>query len=680
MAPLSPAIVLHNFLMSPESTIALINEVPSAIFFALISLAIGLFIICTYQSILKAKASYQETVGTFISGFLLLLLTYNPIISAQYVFNDDYYLWSWQQGMCQDHPEYLFALSIGRPMANLFLCPALSIVDTLEGANLVRLGCIFLTTITFFVINRFLIYLRFNKIFAYLIALTIVTSFAFQAYNAWLMATYIPIGIIFAIFSIFIAIKSIELTESSLGKITIEKLSSLIKKTALYILSIIFYLLTLSTYQPCAGFFTVFVAIYLLKSKQIKIAYLRSQLIVLGSIFCISNLIYFITLKTLVANLSYENFPASYDPHVLESVVDVSFIFQRLIWFFKAPLLNAANILNLENIALSVLCLVAVAGSLVVLYLKDSQVISGFKGKFWLFIGKYLVVVLCIPLTYLSILVSKNGDVNYRTIVPLSVFCFITILLGLETVVKQVLLDIKCPQYSRKIFQDIVLSCVLLFICVFNLVSARSCLETLSYHHSLEHRYLKEKLNSIPMAQLSRIMLITPIDTPIIDHSNHDLNYLSSSNPDVVYSMISSTFPAGMVPSEFKKIRIVVSHKGQRSLIQPGLAQDSNNIELVNDGYEGFNILKVGDYFYGILQGEGEFSLGRLQHREYSTFFVDAKESNVKDKIDQYVEASEHLKEILADESYREFQELQVLRDKELIIDMNKANSLVEQL
>lgn len=664
--------------MNFESTIPQLEEVLPAILFALMSLAIALFIVYTYHKILKAKVNYQESVGTFISGFLLLLLTYSPIISSHYVFNDDYYLWTWQPRVCYAHPEYLFILSIGRPIANLFLCPALSIVDTLEGANLVRLAGVFLTSLVFFVLNRFLVYLKFNKFFSYLIGFTIVTSFPFQVYNSWLMATYIPIGIILAIFSIFIATKSLEFRVTSLESLRVEKTSEVKKFGLHYILSIIFYILTLATYQPSAGFFTGFAAIYLLRAKVIRLACLRSKLIVLGSIFCISNLIYFAALKTFMSGFSYEDFPSSYDPHVLESIFDLSFIVNRLVWCFKVPLLNAANILNIENMSLSTLFVIALMGSLITLYLKDTQHISGFKGKAWIFIGKYLVVILCIPLSHLSVLVSKNADVNYRTIAPLSVFCFITILLGLETIITHFLLDSKCPRHSRKIFKDILLSCVLLVMCIFNLVSARSYLQTLSHHHSLDHRYLKEKLNSIPMGRLSRIMLITSIDTPIINNSSHDLNFLSSSNPDVVYPMIASAFTEGMGPKEFKEIRIVVSHKGQRSMIQPGLAQDFHNIELVKDGYEEFNILKVGGYFYGILQGEGEFSLERLQNQEYSTFFVGDQESNVVDKIDQYTEASGRLKEILTDESYRELQDLQVLRDKELIIDMNEINSFFE--
>ncbi|WP_204106163.1 MULTISPECIES: hypothetical protein, partial [Spirulina sp. CCY15215] len=45
-------------------------------------------------------------------------------------------------------------------------------------------------------------------------------------------------------------------------------------------------------------------------------------------------------------------------------------------------------------------------------------------------------------------------------------------------------------------------------------------------------------------------------------------------------------------------------------------------IELVAENYQRFNILKVGDRFYGVPQGEGEFSLEKIEQEGYSIFFV----------------------------------------------------------
>ncbi|MEM9806493.1 MAG: hypothetical protein AAF959_14550, partial [Cyanobacteria bacterium P01_D01_bin.56] len=158
------------------------KEFATASYFSLICLVIALCLICIYQRFLKARNHYRESIETFISAFFLILLAYSPIINSHFVFADDYFLWTWEKGVCHTHPQYLFIFGIGRPIANIFLCPLWSMVDSLESANLARLVSIVLTSTVFFVINRFLIYLKFNRIFSYLIALTVVTSFPFQVY------------------------------------------------------------------------------------------------------------------------------------------------------------------------------------------------------------------------------------------------------------------------------------------------------------------------------------------------------------------------------------------------------------------------------------------------------------------------------------------------------------------
>ncbi|NER34613.1 MAG: hypothetical protein F6J93_11400, partial [Oscillatoria sp. SIO1A7] len=345
----------------------------------LICLVVASSLIWIYQKLLKNKNRYKDSIKTFISASFLILLTYSPVIRSHYVFNDDYYLWIWQKGVCYTHPEYLFIFSIGRPIANIFLCPLWSMVDSLESANLARLVAVLLTAITFFVINRFLIHLKFKIIFSYFIPLIIVTSFSFQVYNSWIMAAYIPSGIIFSILSIFLAIKlieSIENKEKHLKLIETIKLLGNKRFRLFYILSIVLYILTLSTYQPSAGFFTCFAAIYILKRKEIGVASLRFMTAVFGSIFLVSNLVYFSILKAFILILSYDKFIPTYDPRVLRFIFDPSFITGKLIWFLKGPFLNSANILNIENRSLSAIFLIVLGVSLIILYLEDIKHIA----------------------------------------------------------------------------------------------------------------------------------------------------------------------------------------------------------------------------------------------------------------------------------------------------------------
>ncbi|NER40168.1 MAG: hypothetical protein F6J93_40645 [Oscillatoria sp. SIO1A7] len=196
-------------------------------------------------------------------------------------------------------------------------------------------------------------------------------------------------------------------------------------------------------------------------------------------------------------------------------------------------------------------------------------------------------------------------------------------------------------------------------------------------NHSLEIRYLKDEISSVPIENISSITVVTPRDSSIIDNSIYDLSHLSSSNPDVIHPMLAAAFAEMSAVKELEKISIVVSHHG-RKIVKPV-------IQLVQEGYKGFNIIKFDDSFYGILQGEGVFSVERIQSQDYSIFFVANKKSNIIEKIDQYIEANDRFKRILANQSYREFNELkgkkqlaneelaiEQLGNEELVIDMNK--------
>jgi len=68
------------------------------------------------------------------------------------------------------------------------------------------------------------------------------------------------------------------------------------------------------------------------------------------------------------------------------------------------------------------------------------------------------------------------------------------------------------------------------------------------------------------------------------------------------------------------------------------LAQRSDNASgliLVEEGYEGFNLLRYGEKIYAIPQGEGEFEIDRIKKNDYSRWFSGGSSDEIKRHLDQ---------------------------------------------
>ncbi|MBP0018498.1 MAG: hypothetical protein J7647_13235 [Cyanobacteria bacterium SBLK] len=83
------------------------------------------------------------------------------------------------------------------------------------------------------------------------------------------------------------------------------------------------------------------------------------------------------------------------------------------------------------------------------------------------------------------------------------------------------------------------------------------------------------------------------------------------------------------------------------------------NIKLVKEGYKGFNIIEVDRRFYAVPQGEGAFSLKRVQKEDYSHLLIGGSTNEVKVKIDNH---SINLNIKLVKEGYKGFNIIKVDR------------------
>ncbi|MEA5468201.1 hypothetical protein [Spirulina sp. 06S082] len=535
--------------------------------------ALGLF--CIYQICLKLKIQFWESAITYISGLFFLLLAYAPLTNSYFVFHDDFYFWAWQKGMCNTHPQYLFLLVIGRPLSNVVVCPLGTMIDSLDSANFVRLISIFLTSIVFFLINRYLIYLEFKKLVAYGLSLIIVTGFSFHVYNTWIMTAYMPVAIIFSIFSIWLAEKLVRESSRYAHRkdFNLLLLVSKIKFILFFVSSIIFYILTLSTYQPSAGFFTCFVAISFLREKKLSLNLFAIKSMIFGGIFLISNALYFLILRVLISLFAFEQFSTEHDPRVLGDLYGR--IFERLLWFVKVPFANSLNFIDIESKILTPILILLFVLSIIVLLSKDLGSIVSFSHKnnklfyiknkvhLLLVIYKYFIAIFCIPLSYLAIIVSRNSDINQRTLVPLTAFVLITIIISIEFILNFIFSRTKFTHYFKNVNGKIVLLPLLAFICSVNIFNTNLRLQNLAIAYSSEIHYLKYKINSIPEEIIQNVQAIKVTThsnyPPILSNSISELNAYSSRYPQNIAHILTCVFSEVNSSSQKPKMPPIVT-------------------------------------------------------------------------------------------------------------------------
>ncbi|MEA5468203.1 hypothetical protein [Spirulina sp. 06S082] len=591
--------------------ILLYNSVNASIFSMLwIATAVSLF--CIYQKFLKLRIPFRESAITFVSALFLLLLSYSPLINSYFVYHDDYNFWGMQKGLCHTHPQYIFFFVTGRPIANIVLCPLRSMIDSLDSANLVRFIFIFLTSIVFFIVNRYLIYKGFSKLVAYGISLLVVTNFAFHVYNTWIIASYILVAIIFSIFSIWLAEKSAEEWFRITAQENFNRFSLFSSNYLIFFLisSIIFYILTLLTYQTSSGFFTCFVAISFLKEKRININSLLVKSSIFGGIFAISNALYFLILYTSLLVFPFDQYSnaSTYDPRVFGDLSNR--IFERIVWFFKIPFVNSFNFINIESKATVIICISLFLLAIFSLLVRDLTSVVSFRSKKRLFfvlykhltsfsilalffkelrsivlfrnnnkkrlffiLYKYFIVIFCIPLSSISIIVSRNPDINYRTLAPLMVFFLIAIIISIELICEYIFSNIKSASYYKT---NIFVLILLASLCSINLFSTNLRLYTLTKAYSSEIRYFKYRINSFPAENIENLKLIKVIvhsNVPsILNNSISELKVYSSAYPQDIVHILTCAFSEvsdGKKPKEPPIVSVYNSSGEQFSGISP---------------------------------------------------------------------------------------------------------------
>ncbi|WP_204105264.1 MULTISPECIES: hypothetical protein [Spirulina sp. CCY15215] len=111
---------------------------------------------------------------------------------------------------------------------------------------------------------------------------------------------------------------------------------------------------------------------------------------------------------------------------------------------------------------------------------------------------------------------------------------------------------------------------------------------------------------------------------PILSESSESYKQFISYKTE---NLVEGAKASNAVRKEQIKVYVEYLSQGlEQAKIKPTVSQ---NIQLVLEGYKGFNIVKVDKEYYAIPQCEGKFSLDRIERKDHSVFFMAENEADV---------------------------------------------------
>lgn len=321
----------------------------------------------------------------FAGGFALI---YAPVLFTPYLFSDDYCLFAQAiRGVL--YPELKGAISAGRPVYAGALFFGFGSVGSIVDFRIIRLISILGIATTAWVFYLFLSRAGWSRKAALACSFVLGTMPPFQLYASW--AVCFPYSWVTAITGL-----SVYLVNSSLN------FSLFWKRLGYFLVAMVIMLIAFNTYQPAAMFFWIFAAIKLFGNKKLSLN-INRYLVYYGIMFFITAGFAFILQRVFMSVYG--------SPEIFQRAKLTFDVIARLKWFIREPLLNA---LNFSNIYPSI-WLAVVAGLVIAIGLW--LYIPGFEKRkiIW-----FLVMLLLIPLTYLTSLVVAEGWAIYRTQVALT--------------------------------------------------------------------------------------------------------------------------------------------------------------------------------------------------------------------------------------------------------------------
>ncbi|GEM_PF-4967018 len=658
----------------------------NAFTFSVILILLCGLVVSTYRQYLPPMSSAKENFAVASGALILITVAYTPIFFSTHLYWDDYHIVAWDRQSYYTHPHYTFIYSIGRPVANFFLFPLFWIISEFDTIYLSRLVSLSLTLVVFMLFYKTLVFVSIRRLHAFILSIIVVTSISFHVYNYWILASYIPMSIIFSLIAFLLATCAI--SDSRSNKKTVITSTSLFsyltllkadkKNGTMLLLSVLFLILCLSTYQPSAGFFTALIIFFLLTQTPSDTSYIKSSLLAFSFIYISAHLVYFAVFRVGLWFFSYDSIAPNYDTNGLSYLFDSSFLCDKLIWFIHVPLTNSANPLNIWSPMVSRWMLTLFAVSIGVCLIRELVLYRrNKKGAVWVFI-KFAFIFLLIPLSHLAVIISDNSEANYRTVAALFVLVLLVNYLAVRSI-NQLLLG-KSVSIRWKILSPVTL--LLLGLAFFNLFNTYRSLNLFANRHAQEVAILRSEISSIPNTSIKEIQVTTPSYRPLANHPAHDLNRFSSY-PGYAQPMMSFVFFRYGDVNQMPFIDLTVASGSEVSQVQK--SRLSFDIRLVKEGYHHFNVIKAGRLHFAILQSEGAFEISRIENKSYSIFFTALSLKEILAKIDLYLKSPEQVKNQVVDENLAFYlnnkpQEFGNLEQRTKVLNINLDQLLRQKL
>ncbi len=321
-----------------------------------------------------------------IFSLVFIIVIYSRI-GLTFAFLDDYtLLWSFHEPSSSGSSLSVF-IQGGRLLYGILLKFLFSNCYYVENLKYIRIVAAVGTWLGSIVLFRYLIWVKWNHLNAFIISLLFVTLPSFSLYIGWSSTCLVPWAFLIALLSAICTIKIVEHP-------------SLKFRYLIFVLAVFLMQCSLSIYQPAATGFFIPILISILANPKMS----RNRLFILMGVFAFSLAVYMLQYKLtlLIMNLNKLE-RASVDPNIVQKFF--SFYYKDL-----KQIMNY-NIISGEKLVVRGLRFSGYAVLLLFFFKKLRDTISG-KILFW----NFLFILTILPLANLPRIASSEVWTCYRSL------------------------------------------------------------------------------------------------------------------------------------------------------------------------------------------------------------------------------------------------------------------------
>ncbi len=362
----------------------------------------------------------RDNIVSFLFISVLLLIAYEPVITGNFVFNDDAYMWAMDGSDCTTHPQHYYFFYIGRVSFTFLGCLMWSSVETLGDLSAGRLINVLFFGISAFLFSRWLCKNSVGLIHSILLSSSLFSLPAFQTQVVLVNSFPHTIGLLAAVLSFLAADRGAERVHSSQGTI--------FGVYTFFSTALLFFSMTI--YTPLAMFYWVLLAVPLIHEFDSKASGMRKWFYLFALPF-VASAMFFIFSKCMYAFLPFIK-PQWVDaamPVVGNHRVLLTHDVAAKVMLFIKAMWGASG---LWNIFLSVkfsLIICALSFLMLHIIINNNSIREGknhnspIKGVLSFIMENYIKILMILslfPLSLLPNLVADYNRISFRMIAPLS--------------------------------------------------------------------------------------------------------------------------------------------------------------------------------------------------------------------------------------------------------------------